>query len=256
MYKVDSADAAGGLTPSGPPGLPTDRTDFGNSLHHGLRFLYFVGLAWLQACSEQPGEAPGSPSWEGAKGPQAEPAESWGRWEEPRGVAPPACTRHPCFRAVGSGGWALRGKRGRLTGPTPWQPARRGLSSKQRNWSGLGPQTGLGAGVWLCLCRLVLRDQGQALSMGIYMGVAGLQAGEQYLSQPQTGWGRCRVCRPPLLAGTGPAGNLAAEGKRKTLECENQLHLRGSIASHRSQGTLRPGAVHGGQPQEASAGLL
>lgn len=81
-----------------------DRTDSGNSLHHGLPFLSFVGLVWLQACSEQPGEAPGSPSWEGAKGPQAEPAESWGHWEEPRGVAPPQRAHgSPCFRAQEGG---------------------------------------------------------------------------------------------------------------------------------------------------------
>lgn len=158
-----------------------DRTDSGNSLHHGLPFLSFVGLAWLQACSEQPGEAPGSPSWEGAKGPQAEPAESWGHWEEPRGVAPPACTRQPVF--PGSGGW----KRGRLTGPTPWQPARCGSSSRQRSWSGLGPQTGLGAGVWLHLCWLVLRDQGQALSVGTDTGAACGQGNNTFLSHRQVG---------------------------------------------------------------------
>lgn len=39
--------------------------------------------------------------------------------------------------------------------------------------------------------------------------------GEQYLFQPQTDWDHCRVCRIRPLAGTGPAGNLAAEGRRE-----------------------------------------
>lgn len=215
-----------------------DRTDSGNSLHHGLPFLSFVGLVWLQACSEQPGEAPGSPSWEGAKGPQAEPAESWGRWEEPRGVAPPSV--HTAARVSG-----LRRVEARQTNRTHTLAASQMWVEQQaEELVRAGPTDR--PGCWSVAPPLLAGAQGPGSGPqrgDRYRG--GLRAGEQYLSQPQTGWGRCRVCRPPLLAGTGPAGNLAAEGRRKTLECENQLHLRGSIAGHRSQGFLRPGAVPG-----------
>jgi len=63
---------------------------------------------------------------------------------------------------------------------------------------------------------------------------------ESYLFQPQTDWDHCRVCRLQPLAGTGPAGSLAAEGRRKLSKGDNnQLHL-GGIMGPRSQGILGP----------------
>lgn len=78
----------------------------------------------------------------------------------------------------------------------------------------LDRQTGLGVEVWHSLGQLVLRDKSQTLRMGKDMGEAPWE-GEQYLFQPQTDWDHCRVCRIRPLAGTGPAGNLAAEGRRE-----------------------------------------
>lgn len=91
--------------------------------------------------------------------------------------------------------------------------------------------------------------------------------GEQYLFQPQTDWDHCRVCRIRPLAGTGPAGNLAAEGRREiskrvkttsytlgggaVLWAQEPGHLK-RRQGNQSSGTAHAGDVLGssGRPQE------
>lgn len=99
----------------------------------------------------------------------------------------------------------------------------------------LDRETHLGIGVWLSPGPLVLRDKNETLKIGTDMGEP--MEEEQYLFQLQIDWDHCRVCRLRLLAGTGPAGSLVAEGRKKRTkkkEWKTASYILGGM-DHRSQ---------------------
>ena len=73
--------------------------------------------------------------------------------------------------------------------------------------------------------------------------------GEQYLFQPQTDWGHCRVYRLQPLAGTGLAGNSVAEGREKDIRKAElkttSCTMGSSVVGHRSKDI--PKSVGGSQ---------